>query len=55
MLALRVGLKSRAVRLAERALEIDPTNATASEVLRAASDDDDRSGGGLLDRFRRKG
>ena len=53
-LALRVGLKSRAVRFAERALEIDPTNAKASEVLRAA-DDDDRSGGGLLDRFRRKG
>jgi len=54
-LALRVGLKSRAVRFAERALEIDPTNAKASEVLRAASEDDDRSGGGLLDRFRRKG
>ncbi len=54
-MALRVGLKSRAVRFAEQALQIDPTNGKAAEVLRAADDDDDRAGGGLLDRFRRKG
>jgi curved DNA-binding protein CbpA len=54
-MALRVGLKSRAVRFAEQALQVDPTNSKAAEVLKAAQDDDDRSGGGLLDRFRRKG
>lgn len=54
-LALRVGLRSRAVRFAERALELDPTHGKASEILRAAQDDDDRTGGGLFDRLRRKG
>jgi len=54
-LALRVGLRSRALRFAEQALTIDPTNSKAAEILSAAQDDDDRSGGGLLDRFRRKG
>jgi curved DNA-binding protein CbpA len=54
-MALAVGLKSRAVRYAERALEIDPTQAKAADVLTRSSDDDDGSGGGLLDRLRRKG
>ena len=53
-MALTVGLKSRAVRYAERALEIDPTHAKAADVLARASDDAE-DGGGLLDRFRRKG
>jgi curved DNA-binding protein CbpA len=54
-MALRVGLKSRAMRFAEQALQVDPTNSKAADVLKAAQDDDDRSGAGLLDRFRRKG
>lgn len=55
VMALKVGLRSRAIRFAERALELDATNAKAAEILQSAEDDDDRSGGGLFDRFRRKG
>jgi hypothetical protein len=54
-LALAAGMKSRAARLAEEALALDPTSAKASEVLSQASGDDDDQGGGLFQRLRRRG
>lgn len=53
-LALAAGMKSRAARLADEALGLDPTNARASEVLSQAKATDDDKGGGLLQRFRRR-
>jgi len=53
-LALAVGMKSRAARLAEEALGLDPTSAKASEVLSQAGSDDSDKAGGLLQRFRRR-
>ena len=54
-LALAAGMKSRAARLAEEALALDPTSAKASEVLSQASGDDGDKGGGLFQRLRRRG
>lgn len=54
-LALAAGMKSRASRLAEEALVLDPTSAKASEVLSQASSDVSDKGGGLFQRFRRRG
>lgn len=54
-LALAAGMKSRAGRLAEEALALDPTSAKASEVLSQAGSDDSDKGGGLFQRFRRRG
>jgi hypothetical protein len=53
-LALAAGMKSRAARLANEALGLDPTNARASEVLNQAKAAEDDKGGGLLQRFRRR-
>jgi curved DNA-binding protein CbpA len=53
-LALAAGMKSRAARLAEEALTLDPTSAKASEVLSQAANDDGDRGGGLFQRFRRR-
>lgn len=54
-LALAAGMKSRAARLAEEALVLDPTSAKASEVLSQASSENSDKGGGLFQRFRRRG
>lgn len=54
-LALAAGMKSRAARLAEEALALDPTSAKASEVMSQASSDENEKGGGLFQRFRRRG
>jgi len=54
-LALASGMKSRASRLAEEALALDPTSAKASEVLSQAGSEDSEKGGGLFQRFRRRG
>lgn len=54
-LALAAGMKSRAARLAEEALVLDPTSAKASEVLSQAGRDDNDKGGGLFQRLRRRG
>jgi curved DNA-binding protein CbpA len=54
-LALAAGMKSRAARLAEEALGLDPTSAKASEVLSQAKNEEEDKGGGLFGRFRRRG
>ena len=53
-LALAAGMKSRAARLAEEALALDPTSARASEVLSQAKIKDEGKSGGLFQRFRRR-
>jgi curved DNA-binding protein CbpA len=53
-LALAAGMKSRAARLAEEALALDPTSARASEVLSQAKINDEGKSGGLFQRFRRR-
>ncbi len=53
-LALSVGMKERARRLAEQALDFDPTNAKASKVVEQCADTGSQSGEGFLGRFRRK-
>jgi molecular chaperone DnaJ len=53
-LALAVGMKSRAARLAEEALALDPTSAKASDVLTQAGSDDSDKGGGLFQRLKRR-
>jgi curved DNA-binding protein CbpA len=53
-LALAAGMKSRAARLAEEALTLDPTSARASEVLSQAKVNDEGKSGGLFQRFRRR-
>lgn len=53
-LYLQAGLKSRAVRVAEDVLALDPTNSKAAEVLRLAQENDGTQGDGLFSRFRRK-
>lgn len=52
---LAVGLSTRAARLAQEALDLDPTNDKASKALAEIADNDDSRSGGLLDRLRRKG
>lgn len=54
-LALASGMKSRAARLAQEALVLDPTSAKASEILSQAGSEDGDKGGGLFQRFRRRG
>jgi DnaJ-class molecular chaperone len=55
-LALSVGMKARAQRLAEEALGFDPTNSKAAKVLHQSKDErDSQTGDGFLGRFRRKG
>lgn len=54
-LALASGMKSRASRLAEEALALDPTSAKASEVLSQSGSEESEKGGGLFQRFRRRG
>ena len=52
-LAYAAGMKSKAQRLANEALGLDPTNARASEVLSQVQIAEKDKGGGLLGRFRR--
>lgn len=54
---LAAGMKSRAKRLAEETLELDPTNSKATDVLQQIEADENpqADGGGLLSRLRRKG
>jgi Flp pilus assembly protein TadD len=54
VLSLAAGMKSRAERHAREALQLDPTNVKASEVL-GELESDKGKGGGLFDRFRRRG
>ena len=55
-LAAAAKMSNRARRLAEEALGLDPTNSKALEVLvQLDAEEKAHSGGGLLDRFRRKG
>jgi len=53
-LCLRVGMRSRAERLAREALDVDPTNDKATQVLASAPQDGDGDEG-LLGRLRRRG
>ena len=55
VLSLAAGMKSRALRLAQQALDLDPTNVKASQVLQQAEAPAKSGGEGLLGRFRRKG
>jgi curved DNA-binding protein CbpA len=52
---LNVGLATRAARLAQEALALDPTNSKAARALAACAETDESKSGGLLDRLRRKG
>ena len=54
---LAAGMSTKASRLAQQALSIDPTNEKASEVMRRleAPEEPEKDGGGLLGRLRRKG
>ncbi len=54
-LCLQVGLRSRAMRMAEEVLALDPTSTKAAEVLQIAQEGDGGAADGLLSRFRRKG
>ena len=55
-LALKVGMKARAQRMAEEALSFDPTNKKAATVLREAqAEESPQSGDGLFGRLRRRG
>ncbi len=53
-LALAAGMKSRAARLAEEALVLDPTSAKASEVMSQAGSEESDGGDRLFQRFRRR-
>ena len=53
-LALTAGMRSRASRLAEEALGLDPTNARASEVVSQIQTSEKGKSGGLLGRLRRR-
>jgi curved DNA-binding protein CbpA len=55
-LAVEIGMKARARRLAEEALSFDPTNDKAAQVLRLVEDSDQpKAGDGLFARLRRRG
>jgi len=54
LLSLAAGMKTRAVRFAQEALAVDPTNARANEVLAEAEGGTGAKGAGLLNRFRRR-
>jgi Tfp pilus assembly protein PilF len=51
--SLAAGMKTRAKRFAEEALDLDPTNAKATTVLSQIESDGEETGG-MLDRFRRR-
>lgn len=52
-MSLSAGMQTRAKRLAEKALSLDPTNAKATAVLSQIESDGEHTGG-MLDRFRRR-
>lgn len=55
-IALKVGMKARAQRLADEALSFDPTNSKAATVLRKLQNaEDSQPGEGFLGRLRRRG
>ena len=54
VLSLGAGLKSRALRHAQRALRLDPTNIKATEVINAVEGEDKGKGDGLMGRLRGK-
>jgi curved DNA-binding protein CbpA len=53
-LSLAAGMKSRAQRLAQEALSLDPTNTKATSVMEQLKGGDADKGGSLLGRFRGK-
>lgn len=53
-LSLATGMKSRAQRLAQEALSLDPTNSRATTVMNQLEGGDGDKGGSLLGRFRGK-
>jgi curved DNA-binding protein CbpA len=53
-LSLATGMRSRAQRLAQEALSMDPTNSKASEVMKQMEDGDEDKAGSLFGRFRGK-
>ena len=52
-MALAAGMKTRAKRFADQALNLDPTNTKATAVLSQIESGSDQTGG-LLDRIRRR-
>jgi chemotaxis regulatin CheY-phosphate phosphatase CheZ len=54
VLSLAAGMKTRALRHAQEALVLDPTNSKATEVINEAEGGDKGKGGGLLGRLRGK-
>jgi len=54
MLSLGAGMKSRALRHAQKALRLDPTNIKATEVINAVNGEDKGKGDGLIGRLRGK-
>lgn len=55
-IALKIGMKARAQRLADEALSFDPTNKKAAKVLQELRNaEGSQPGEGLLGRLRRKG
>jgi curved DNA-binding protein CbpA len=57
VLALKVGMRAKAQRLADQALTYDPTNDKAAKVLQTSNEEDPSPSGegGLLGRLRRRG
>ena len=53
VMSLAAGMKTRAKRFAEEALDLDPTNAKATAVLSQIESGGEETGG-MLDRFRRR-
>jgi curved DNA-binding protein CbpA len=55
VVSVSVGMTSRALRLANDALALDPTNKKALAVLESSQDSDEEKAQGLLGRLKRKG
>jgi len=53
--AMANGMKNRAIRLAQEALSLDPSNAKANDVLAKVESEQTPQTDGILGRFRRKG
>jgi hypothetical protein len=53
-LSLAAGMKTRALRHAQEALTLDPTNSKATEIISQAEGGDKGKGGSLLGRLRGK-
>jgi len=53
--SLTLGMASRAARLAQEALDLDPTSTKAAQVLERAEQSEQSKPEGLLGRLRRKG